>query len=138
MVMIITISWSLFFAKELLDLQKKLEELWHTVYVPSDTEEFLTWAVNDRSHQVDVARKWMFDHYNNVAKSDGILVANFEKKNIQGYIWWAVLVEMGIACYLEKKIFILNDLPDEKEVRYVQEINLMLPTIINCDLSKIQ
>jgi hypothetical protein len=134
----ITISGSLFFAKEIVELQKKLQKLWHTVYIPSDTEAFLTWAVNDRSHQIELARKWMFDHYNNVTRSDGILVANFEKKNIKGYIWWAVLVEMGIATYLGKKIFILNDIPDEKEIRYVQEIQLMLPIIINGDLTKIQ
>jgi hypothetical protein len=45
---------------------------------------------------------------------------------------------MGIACYLKKKIFILNPIPSAEEIRYVQEIKLMQPIILNGDLSLIQ
>jgi hypothetical protein len=80
----------------------------------------------------------MLAHYDNIAYSDAILVTNFDKGWIVGYIGWATLVDMWVACYLRKKIFILNDIPSEEAIRYVQEIKLMNPIIINNNLSLIQ
>lgn len=134
----ISICWSLAFAKEILEIEKKLQEAGHAVLVPLEAETFLTGRSNDRSHEPEFARQWMLGHYDNIAQSDAILVTNFDKNTIKGYIGWATLLEMGIACYLRKKIFILNDIPSEEAIRYVQEIKLMKPIIIHNDLTLIQ
>ncbi|MEI8090897.1 MAG: hypothetical protein WCG98_01195 [bacterium] len=47
------------------------------------------------------------------------------------------MIETGIAAHLKKKIFLLNEIPSEDDLRYAQEIKLLLPIIINGDLSKI-
>lgn len=135
----ITISGSLHFAEKILELEWALQAMGHEVFIPLDTHIFLTGTTNNRHEgSLEFAREGMFGHYDNVAKSDAVLIVNLEKKWVKWYIGGAVLVEMGIACYLRKKIFILNPLPHHDEVRYVQEINLMLPTIINNDLSLIK
>jgi hypothetical protein len=38
---------------------------------------------------------------------------------------------IGIAYHFKKKIFALNALPNDKQLKYVQEIILADPTIIN-------
>ncbi|MCX6823570.1 MAG: hypothetical protein NT085_00375 [candidate division SR1 bacterium] len=132
----ITICGSLKFSKDILSIKNQLESLGHEVRVPLETETFAANTTeNDWHHE---AREGMLAHYDNIAYGDAILVTNFDKGGIVGYIGGATLVDMGIACYLRKQIFILNPLPEENLVRYVQEINLMLPVIINGNLSKIQ
>ena len=131
----ITICGSLKFAKEILSIKEQLESLWHEVLVPLETETFAAnMANNDWSHE---AREGMLAHYDNIAYGDAILVTNYDKGGIAGYIWWATLVDMWVACYLRKKIFILNDIPSAEEIKYMQEVKLMEPIIINNDLSKI-
>ena len=132
----ITICGSLKFAKDILSIKKQLEDFGHEVRVPLETEAFA--AENTNNDWQRDARQGMLDHYDNIAYSDAVLVTNFDKNWTVGYIWWATLVDMGIACYLRKKIFILNPVPKQEEIRYVQEINLMLPIILNWNLSKIQ
>ena len=44
-------------------------------------------------------------------------------------------MEMGIALYLNKKIYLLNQIP---EIPYKEEILRMSPIIINKDLTKIK
>ncbi|MDX1766318.1 MAG: hypothetical protein R3313_05200, partial [Candidatus Saccharimonadales bacterium] len=45
-----------------------------------------------------------------------ILVVNDEKRGIQGYIGGNVMVEMAVAYYLKKPIYILNDVPKDNPV----------------------
>ena len=133
----ITICGSLAFANEMLKLEKELKKLWHEVIIPADTNSFLDWQINDWWINPELARKWMLNHYNNIKESDSILVCNLDKKGVKWYIGWATLIEMWVACHRNKKIFLLNDIPSENEIRYVQEIKLMQPIIINNQLDLI-
>lgn len=136
----ITICGSLQFASKILEIEQQLIALGHEPIVPLETEKFLAWWLpNDRSTwSSEFARAGMLGHYENISNSDAIVVANFEKNGIKWYIGGAVLIEMWVACHLKKKIFVLHNLPSHNEVRYVQEINLMSPVIINNDLSLIK
>lgn len=69
-----------------------------------------------------------------IKESDGILVCNFEKNGIKNYIGGNTFLEMGLAYVLDKKIFLLNPIP---EVNYKDEILAMEPIILNGDLEKI-
>jgi len=69
-----------------------------------------------------------------IKNSDVILVANFEKNNIKNYIGGNSFLEMGFAHILNKKIFILNDIP---EMIYTDEIEAMQPIVLRGDLTKI-
>ena len=63
------------------------------------------------------------------------MIANYDKNNIKGYIGGNTLMEMGLAFFLKKKIYLLNEIP---ELSYKEEILGVLPIILNGDLSKIK
>jgi len=75
------------------------------------------------------------DHYEKIDWCDGILVVNHEKRGVSGYIGGNTLIEIGVAFYLKKKIFILN--PVSSELSYKQEIMGMKPVMLKNNLSLI-
>ena len=144
----ITICGSNFFYQEMLDIKKQLEHLGHQVKLPPS-------EVRDANgkmipvKEIYAIRKaetsdagWIWDskaesmhvHFQKVEWSDAIIVLNYDKNNIQNYIGGNTLMEMGVAFYLNKKIFLLNGIPD---ISYKEEIIGMKPVIINKDLTKI-
>jgi hypothetical protein len=75
------------------------------------------------------------DHFEKIEWADAILVLNPEKRGVEGYVGGNTLIEIGVAFYLHKKIFILN--PVSSELSYKQEILGMKPVLLNGDLSLI-
>ena len=144
----ITICTSMAFVDEMLDVKKKLEELGHEVKVPP--EKF----VDDRGKEWDARDYYKFKksqpfedpvflnnhtnrirlHFDKVEWCDAILVTNFDKNGIDGYIGPNSLMEMGVAFYLKKKIFLLNPIPD---LAWKEEIIGMKPVVIDRDLTKV-
>ena len=126
------------FANEMLEMQKMLEELGHEAIVPIDVLDCL----KDPSLNESLEHCFRYgdidkDHFNKIATSDAVLVLNYPKNGILGYIGGAVLTELGVARHLDKKIFILHELPHEKDLRYALEIKVMKPIILGGDISKI-
>jgi hypothetical protein len=76
------------------------------------------------------------DHYQKIDWCDVVLIINHEKRGIQGYIGGNTLIEIGVAFYLKKKIYILNSV--SSDLLYKQEILGMEPIILNGDLSLIK
>lgn len=76
------------------------------------------------------------DHYEKIDWCDAVLIINHEKRGIQGYVGGNTLIEIGVAFYLRKKIYILN--PVSSELSYKQEIMGMKPILLHGDLSKIR
>ncbi len=83
----------------------------------------------------DLKESAINDHYEKIDWCDGILVINNEKRGIQGYIGGNTLIEIGVAFYLKKKIYIQN--PVSSELSYKQEILGMKPILLDGDVSKI-
>jgi len=75
------------------------------------------------------------NHFNLIKNCDAILVLNYDKNGIENYIGGNAFLEMGIAYFLKKPIYLLNQIP--KMPYYETEIIAMKPTIINDDLSVI-
>lgn len=69
------------------------------------------------------------DHFKKIEWCDNILVVNEEKRGIAGYIGGNTLIEIGLAFYLKKGIFILN--PISSELSYKQEIMGMKSWILD-------
>ena len=67
--------------------------------------------------------------------ADAVLIVNVEKNGMKDYIGGNTFLEMGFAHVLDKKIFILNGIP---ECSYKDEIVAMQPIILDGDLSKIK
>ncbi len=76
------------------------------------------------------------DHYEKIEWADSILVINNEKRGIKGYIGGNTLIEIGVAFYLKKPIYILN--PVSSELSYKQEIMGMEAVFLNGNLTKIK
>jgi len=131
----ITICGSMAFAKEMLEIKQKLEKQNHVVIVPANTEKYANGII-------DVENKWEkieFDvicaYFEDIKKTDAILVINKDKNNIKNYIGGNSLIEIAFAHVLNKKVFLLNPVP---QMDYSDEIEAMKPVILNGDLSKIR
>lgn len=73
-------------------------------------------------------------YYNLIKAAEAIVVVNIEKNGQPNYIGGNTFLEMGFAHVLNKKIFLLNPIP---ESTYRDELLAMQPVILNNDLSKI-
>jgi len=69
------------------------------------------------------------EHFNEIADCDAILVTNYEKNGKQNYIGPNVLMEMAIAFFLNKTIYILNYSPDDSP--FIDEILGLEPIFLN-------
>jgi len=130
------------FAKEMLEAKKKLEEVGHTVEVPCDTQKFVDNSeMTTDNHEENY--KWCIDNdiirecFNSIAKNDAILLLNYPKNELNGYVGASGLMEIGLAYYLNKKIFLLYPPPSVKEAKYSHEIIIMQPIILNGNLNLI-
>ncbi len=75
------------------------------------------------------------DHFEKLDWCDVLLITNYEKKGIEGYVGGNTLIEIGVGFYLKKPIYILN--PVSSELSYKVEILGMKPVMLNGDLKKI-
>jgi len=139
----ITICGSMHFAKEMLEVQRKLGEIGHKAEVPCDTQKFVDEPdfttdnhEEDYKHclETDVVRK----SFKSIEEGDAILVLNYPKNGVKGYIGASVLMEIGLAYYFHKKIFLLYPLPPINEVKSTHEILIMQPIVLNGDLNGIK
>lgn len=90
--------------------------------------------IHCRSFEIDIDK----DHFQKIEASDAILILNYPKNGMDGYIGGATLMEVSIARHFDKKIFILHEIPDEDTLRYAMEIKLTNPIILNGDLEKLE
>jgi len=144
----ITICGSIKFFDEMLEKKKQLEELGHEIETPplnignekgeiiSITEYYKLRKAekNDESWIWDRKEEAMKKHFKKVTWSDAILVLNYDKNNIKGYVGANTFLEMGLALHMGKKIYMVNSIP---EVPHKEELLGMKPVIISGDLTKI-
>lgn len=144
----ITLCGSIAFQDEVLSVKEKLGKLGHEVKVwPLELKDGKGQLISAKEYykirQIATEdEKWVWDrkaeavleHFDKVAWSDAILVANYDKNDVKGYIGGNTLMEIGLAFFLKKKIYLLNQIP---ELSYKEEILGVKPIILNGDLSKI-
>ena len=141
----IAICGSLNFTYKIKKLADELKNLGFKVSIPIGSEKILKgeFSLNEikkekekgdfskRAIKLDSIR----NYYRIIKESDAVLIANFDKNNIKNYIGGNSFLEMGFAHVLNKKIFLLNEIP---EMIYTDEIKAMQPIILNNDFSKIK
>jgi hypothetical protein len=79
---------------------------------------------------------WTQRHFKRIENSDAVLILNNEKKGIVGYLGPNTLMELSVAFYLGKKIFLMNSL--EENHPYYEELIAMKSVILDGDLSKVK
>ena len=137
--MIISICGSMQFHKEMSRIQKTLELVGHTVLVPKSIELMETIGyvhptIDEAKVEAKIQHDFIREHFRKIEKSDAILVLNYDKKGIKNYIGGNTFLEIGLAYWLGKKVYLLNPIP---QMDYVTELRAMQPTILNGDLSLI-
>ncbi len=87
----------------------------------------------EAGHKIwDLKGEAIKNHYEKIDWCDAILVVNHDKRGVAGYIGGNTLIEIGVAFYLKKKIYILHQV--SSQLSYKQEIMGMKPIILNGNL----
>ncbi|MFA6131647.1 MAG: hypothetical protein WC702_01070 [Patescibacteria group bacterium] len=126
------------FAKEMVELQNQLRGFGHDVAVPCDAElhvgkpDLIDDLDNDRQHLIEnnIIKK-CFDL---LAGSDAVVFLNLPKNGIEGYIGTSSLMEMGLAYYLGKKIYLMYPHPDPNVHRWAHEVASFKPIVLNSEV----
>jgi len=138
----IMICGSMTFAKEMIRAKKILEERGHEVNIPTDAHDI----AHGKHHHDDLEADYrhcvendiMRTHLKFVEESDAVLVLNYEKNGVKGYVGTASLMELGVAHHFRKKIFLLHALPPHSEHRWAHEVRIMQPIILNGNVRAIE
>ncbi len=136
--MTITICGSMQFHDEMLKTKIELEALGHVVFIPSGVydksrNEFYVDTDEERV-TVKIEHDLIREHFRYIEQSEAILVLNYDKKGVTGYIGGNTFLEMGLAFWLGKKIYLLNPIP---HMDYLTEMHAMQPVVLNGDLSRL-
>lgn len=117
-------------------IKEELESFGHEVTLPNCYEHPETESLYRGTPNHANWKSKMIKHSEEVIKQmDAVLVLNYTKNDIQNYIGGATFLEMYDAFRLDKKIFMMNDIPD---LLLKDEIIGFNPVVINGDLSKIK
>jgi hypothetical protein len=73
--------------------------------------------------------------FKKIEECDALLVCNFKKNTIDNYIGTTNTIYMGVAKYLHKKIYLLYDLPNTKNL---EEIFSLSPVCLKGDIKQIE
>ena len=72
------------------------------------------------------------ENLRNVKDSDSLLILNYSHRGIENYIGGNSFMEMVVAFFLEKPIYLLNDIPEN--MTFTEEIKSLYPIVVK-DLS---
>ena len=128
-----------------IDLEKMSNEVkLPPIEVPGENGEMISVKeYYEKRKTAGADEKWVWqrkgeaitNHFGKIVWADAILVLNYDKKDIKGYVGGNTLMEIGVAFFLKKKIYFMNPIPS---LSYTEEILGMNPVVLNGDLSKIQ
>ncbi len=129
----------MFFQQQMKEAQTELEKLGFTIFVPeelvdgSTNESFL--VKDEDKINAKIEYDFIREHFKKVEMADSILILNYPKKGIDGYIGGNTFLEMGYAFGLGKKIFLLYPIP---KMDYFTEMSAIQPIVLNGNLNLIE
>jgi len=137
----ITLCGSIKNADKIVEIYRQLEKIGHEPIIHEDMFGLVDGTAKQlkevKTEGAEVKRKFNFIKawHKLIVSGDAILVCNFNKDGVKNYIGGNVLMEIGFAHVNDKKIFLLNPIPEE--VSYADEIKAMVDVILYGDLKKI-
>jgi len=142
----IAICSSALFARQSGEIKEKLEERGFEVFLypqkvevngkTIDVGEYYKMRKNNLTQELlKIKRQLIDDHIEKIKNSDAILVLNLDKGEDRGYVGGNTFLEMGIAHFLGKKVFIWKK-PSEN-LPYFEEIMALNPTSIEENLERV-
>ncbi len=134
----IVICASMSAAKKTMEVAGCLTSKNHQLELPRNIEKYATGKkVQNSSESISakIDNDLIRDYYRKISVSDAVLVVNQEKNDIKNYIGGNSFLEMGYAYAMNKKIYLLNPIPD---MIYTDELKVFDPMILNGNLEKIK
>ena len=135
----IAICGSMTHSNNMIEIAKELSNLGHKTILPKFVDNYVKLSSPEEKHNESVKNKIKYNlikrYFDEIKNTDAILVINKEKNSIKNYIGANTLIEMAFAHVLDKKIFLLNEIP---ELNCKEEIVAMSPVILNGDLTKVR
>jgi len=135
----IVICGSMKLSRKMLEVGNDLTKAGHAVILPRHTEEYAEMNTSDHIHIESVKNKinndLIRDYYKKIRNNDAVLVINCDLNGIKNYIGGNSFLEMGFAHVLDKKIYLLNDIPDSS---YKDELIAMQPIVLSGNLDLIK
>lgn len=143
----ITICSSALFARQSRGIKERLERMGFEVFLypqkvevsgeAIDVDEYYRMRKNDLTEELlEIKRRLIDEHLEKIKRSDAVLVLNLDKSENSGYVGGNTFLEMGIAYFLRKKIFIWKK--PSKDLPYYEELMALNPIFIEEDLKKIE
>lgn len=142
----IVICASIDLTPQVKEVKEALESLGHQTEIPFMSSRIIRGEImladflaikdkeGDSKFRQEAGEDLIKRYYNLIKEADAILVVNGDKKGVANYIGGNVFLEMGFAYTLNKKIFLLNPIP---EMNYSDELKAMNPVVLNSDFKKI-
>jgi hypothetical protein len=132
------------FYKAVIGLSYEIERLSIDVVLPKTAEKMK----QEGLEKVEVITDWaksplgyhgksqlIRQHFEEITACDAILVTNYMKHGKSNYIGPNVLMEMAIAFYLKKRIYVLNEAPEGSPL--IDEILGLEPIFLKRDVTQI-
>lgn len=123
------------FHHQMTEIQHQLRSLGHLAQVPDEINNLELNESYMDSDSDKITTKIEYDfiraHFKKIESAEAILILNYPKKGIKGYIGGNTFLEMGYAFGLGKKIYTLFGIP---QMDYYTEMVAMQPVILNGDL----
>ncbi len=139
----ITICGSVRFRKEMVEVRDQLNKMGHKGIICPVMEDLalgrnpeLMKRIKEDHGQVKRKEGYIKWYYKAIADSNAILVLNYDKDGIKNYIGGNTLMEMGFAHVKDKKVFLLNPIPEK--VSYTDEIKAVTDVILNGNFNRMK
>lgn len=127
----ILIHASLDFVKDLVFAQKLIEGLTkHEVLLPELIRyQYIRDEQGDDEAFTKIKNRLTKENISNVEKCDCLLILNHNHRGIENYVGGNSFIEMIIAFYLKKPIYLLHEIPEG--MAYTEEIKALYPVIVH-------
>lgn len=135
----IGVAGSMQYTEKMIDIYDQLKALGHEVFMSKFGDQYVG-KTDDKKEALKLKHKYNFDaireFWEPMKKTDGLVVANYDKQGIKNYIGGNTFLEMGFAHVLNIPIYLMNPIP--KMPYYETEIIAMKPIVLHGDLKKIK
>lgn len=111
--MVISVCGSMTFADEMLELRQQLIALGQVVFLPAYEEHKVDYQGVPDADLGRAKGAFIDQHLGKIRESDAVLLANYTKHGVMGYIGANTLIEAAFAYALGKRIFVLNEIGEQ-------------------------
>lgn len=127
----ILIHASLDFKQAMVDARNYIEDnSTHKVILPELTRyQDIRDVHGDDETFTKIKNRLTKENFQNVENCDVLLIINHSHREIKNYIGGNSFMEMVIAFYLKKPIYLLNDIPEG--MSYTEEIKSLYPIVVH-------